>query len=79
MKSELDELLEEGFTKGLEKGREEALRSRRELLRRQLAQRFGAIPGDLDARLANASTGDVETWSLRLLTAASIGDVFRSE
>lgn len=81
MKSALDELLERGFAKGLEQGREEGreeghTRGQRELLRRLLAQRFGAIPADVDARLAAGSLADVEAWGMRMLTATSLADVF---
>jgi AcrR family transcriptional regulator len=77
MKSELDELLEEGFEKGLAQGREDGhLSGQREMLRHLLAKRFGAIPVDVDARVRAATAADVEAWGERMLTATSLADVF---
>ena len=74
MKSALDELLEEGFAKGLEKG----VQGQRDLLRRLLVQRFGEIPPDLDARLAVGTPAEIATWGARILTARSPADVLAS-
>jgi hypothetical protein len=51
----------------------------RELLRAQLEQRFGALPADAVARLDKADSDTLGAWERRVLTAASLADVFASE
>jgi hypothetical protein len=51
----------------------------RELLRKQLQQRFGELPADAIARLEEADADTLEAWAGRVLTASSLADVFASE
>ncbi|MCI5148534.1 MAG: DUF4351 domain-containing protein, partial [Candidatus Electrothrix sp. MAN1_4] len=46
------------------------------LLLRQLRKRFGELPGWVEERLRQASSGMLETWSERILTASSLEEVF---
>ena len=47
------------------------------LLRRQLEQRFGSLPGWALARLESADTSMLEDWGVRLLDATSLEQVLR--
>lgn len=63
---------------GREEGRKEGLRQgQADVLRRQMQRKFGAVPAAVEARLASASFALLESWSLNLLDAESIDDVFR--
>lgn len=54
-------------------------RGERGLLLRLLRQRFGAeVDREIEARLAVAAAADIETWSGRIFSAATIADVFAS-
>ena len=67
---------QEGFTQGVREGMELGYR---ELLRDQLQQRFGALPADAGARLEKADSDTLGAWGRRVLTAASLADVFAAE
>ncbi len=47
-----------------------------QLLREQLEYKFGALPKRIQQRLAEADEADLRTWSLRLLTATALDEVF---
>lgn len=63
--------LERGIEKGIEKG--EAM-----LLQRLLARRFGALSSDVVAKIAAASSRQLELWGDRVLDAPSLEDVFQA-
>lgn len=64
---------------GLEKGIVQGIpRGESRLLRRQLARRFGPLPGWVEARLTQVSTSELETWGERVLDAAKLDAVFRA-
>jgi hypothetical protein len=65
----VETLMEQGREQGREQGA-------RELLLKQLAARFGALPGDATARIKGASTSELETWGLRMVSARSLAEVF---
>lgn len=48
----------------------------RQLLGVQLEQRFGALPAEVQAQLDAADADTLSTWGRRVLTAASLADVF---
>jgi Domain of unknown function (DUF4351) len=48
----------------------------RDVLLRQLARRFGALPESIKARVDSAGTDALERWCDRLLDAASLDDLF---
>ena len=61
-------------------GREEGIElGYRELLRKQLQQRFGALPTEAVARLDEANAATLDTWAGRVLTAGSLAEVFASD
>lgn len=59
----------EGLKQGLRQGY-------RELLGVQLEQRFGELPAEVQAQLDAADADTLSTWGRRVLTAASLADVF---
>ena len=70
-----------GRAEGMAKGRAEGLlegilEGKRELVRSMMQRRFGALPEALDQRLATADQAVLDTIADRLLTAATIDDVF---
>jgi hypothetical protein len=63
------EAIEEGVKQGLEQGE-------RKLLLRQLRRRFGAdVDGEIEHRVATASTELVEIWAERVLSAATLAEL----
>ena len=68
---------QEGRQEGREEGREEGrLVGRRDVLREQIVERFGKMPSEAIAKLDCASYEQLRAWSKRVLTAATIDDVF---
>ena len=65
-----DQLIQEGRQEGRQEG--EAA-----LLQRQLARRFGPLPEWARERLNQASGSDLERWSVQILEAAQLEDVFK--
>ena len=66
-----------GMEKGMEKGMETGMETgQAELLELQIRQRFGSLPDWAQARLQQADRKQLETWALRVLSAASLDDVF---
>ncbi len=49
------------------------------LLRGLLQQRFGELPPEVDERLAKADVQRLDVWSLRMLDATALEDVFADE
>lgn len=45
------------------------------MLRGQLTRKFGRVPKCVDERLKEATTGNIENWSMKILTADSIEGV----
>lgn len=65
-----------GRQAGLEKGRDEGLRTgARNALLRQLRARFGALPEAAEARIQAADTAQLDVWIDRVLTAATLDEV----
>jgi hypothetical protein len=48
-----------------------------DLLLRQLQRRFGPVPEEIKQRFRAAKTEQLETWSLNILDAATLDDVFQ--
>jgi hypothetical protein len=68
-----DQLIE----RGIQAGRAAGIRDgQREMLTRQLVLKFGALPSVLQEKLAAASTDELATYTLRVLTAESLEAVF---
>lgn len=68
---EMDE--ERGAQKAMQQG---MLVWRRELLREQLAGRFGELPAVVVQRLDAADAVALQRWGQRVLTASTFDDVF---
>lgn len=62
----------EGWTEGRMEGRTEG---RREMLRAQLAFKFGALPAEVEARLANAAPDELDRFAERILVSDSLAAV----
>ena len=65
-----DQLMERGREQGREQGQREMRAAD------QLRGRFGALPDAVVARVAAAGMAELRTWSMSLLTAPSLDDVF---
>ena len=65
-------LIDEGRAKGRTEGQAE-------MLLRQVTARFGAAPPSVVDRVRAASGEQLEIWAERILTAASLADVFCDE
>jgi hypothetical protein len=65
--------VEEGRKDGLEEGRKEG---RQEVLVKQLGLKFGELPDSAVQRLQAADDTDLARWTERVLTAATLDDVF---
>ena len=66
----------EGIREGLVKGIQEGLNGQREVLARQLAYKFGVLPGAAEERLASATRDELIEYSLRVLSAETLDAVF---
>jgi len=60
---------QQGIEKGIEKGEAR-------LLRQQLTWRFGALPGWVETKLAQAESARLEAWAKRVLDAPTLEAVF---
>ena len=71
---------QKGLEKGLKDGRQEG-RQEGEILALQklLAKRFGAISLDITAKIATASTEDIEHWFDKAIDAKNLDDVFEKD
>lgn len=69
--------MQEGLQKGLERGLKQGqTEGQAAVLSRLLERRFGPLSDATRQRIASAKNRQLERWSLRLLDAASIDDVF---
>ncbi len=72
--------IEEGMQKGMEKGMQQGRREGKvQLLTRQLAARFGALPLWVGDRLARADENTLDGWTEAVLSATSLDAVFAAE
>jgi predicted transposase YdaD len=68
------QLIEQGRQKGRQEGRQQGFQ---ELLLRQLRQRFGdAVDTHVEQRIVTASLEQIEAWSMRVLSAATLAELF---
>ncbi|MBF0181667.1 MAG: DUF4351 domain-containing protein, partial [Magnetococcales bacterium] len=66
-----------GMLEGEKKGRLEGEQiGEAKILLRQLQRRFGAVPDWTGERIAKATSPDLEAWSLRVLDARSLDEIF---
>jgi hypothetical protein len=72
-----ERLVQKGIDKGIEQGIEKGIeKGQREMLLRQLGQRFGVLPEAVTARVNEADAADLVHWAERILDAKSLDDVF---
>jgi predicted transposase/invertase (TIGR01784 family) len=74
------QLIEQGRQQGIEQGRQQGIEQGRqrlqELLLRLLRQRFGdEVSTQVERRVATASVEQIETWTTRVLSAATLADL----
>lgn len=63
---------------GRKEGREEGLqKGASTILQKQLQRKFGALPAATQQRLDSATTQQLETWSLNVLHATTLEQVFK--
>ena len=68
----------EGVEEGRQEGRQEGLRAgRTTVLKRLLLQKFGHVPDQALHRIEAADAAELEAWTLRILDAERIDDIFR--
>ena len=58
----------------MQKGKQEGQPA---LLERLIERKFGSLPAETKSRLASATLKQLEAWSLNILDASSIDEVFR--
>ena len=64
------EAVQEGERKGIQKGE-------RTVLLRQLRRRFGdAVDAHVEQRIATASSEQIDSWTMRILSATTLAEVF---
>ena len=69
--------MQQGMQQGLQQGMQQGIRQgEAAILQRMLARRFGALPDSVLTRLNDASSDELEAWSLNILDAASLDEVF---
>jgi flagellar biosynthesis/type III secretory pathway protein FliH len=73
-----EEWKQQGLQQGLEQGLERGIsQGEAQILRRQLARRFGPLPDWVEMKVNQASTDLLELWADRILDADSLDAVFR--
>lgn len=63
-------------TEAMAEARAEALAAEQRILRRQVEKRFGRVPETVAARIAAMPIEEIEDFSLRLLDATSLDELF---
>jgi hypothetical protein len=65
---------QQGIEQGIEQGRQQGIQA---LLLRQMRQRFGdEVDTHVEQRIVTASVEQIETWSMRVLSAATLAELF---
>ena len=78
-KEGLEEGLEQGLEQGLEKGLERGLtEGQASMLIEQLTYKFGSVTDNIFDLIKSASLEQIRVWSLNLLNAQTIDDVFKN-
>ena len=71
------QLIEQGRKQGIEQGIQQSRQRFQALLLRWLRQRFGdEVDAHVEQRIATASVEQIETWSERVASAATLAEVF---
>ncbi|NEV64828.1 DUF4351 domain-containing protein, partial [Thiorhodococcus minor] len=71
-----EEGMQQGMQQGIQQGMQQGMQQgEARVLARQLRLKFGALPEDIEQRLATADETTLLAWSERLLTATSLDEV----
>ena len=75
------EWIEQGMAKGMQQGMQQGVQQGRRqgeaaILRKLISAKFASLPKPVDERIDLATSEELERWSLRLLEAGSIGQIF---
>jgi predicted transposase/invertase (TIGR01784 family) len=70
------QLIQQGIEQGRQQGIEQGRQRFQDLLRRMLQQRFGDVGPRFEERIEAASIEELEGWSVRVLSAGSLADLF---
>jgi predicted transposase/invertase (TIGR01784 family) len=77
MQDFIDKYMEQGMRKGMQKGmREGVQQGQSKMLTVMLTHRFGRLPDWADEKIRKADVETIEQWSIRMLSASSIDEVF---
>jgi len=77
MKTFIDEYIEQGMKKGRKEGMQQGRQQAGyKILSTQLTHRFGTLPQWVTEKINNADLDTLEKWSLRLLSAEKLDEVF---
>jgi len=73
------EWMEKGLAEGRAKGEIEGrIEGQKQILLLQLDRRFGSVPNAIIERIANADSPHLEAWSIRLMDAQTLDDIFET-
>ena len=71
-----EEGLQQGLQQGIQQERQQGRQRFQELLLRLLRQRFGdEVDANVELRVATASVEQIETWTDRVLSAATLAEL----
>ena len=74
----MDYARHEGMQAGIQKGRQEGLQAgARSMLESLLSRKFGPLPAPVIERLRSANIRQIQEWTLNVLDAKTLGEVFR--
>ena len=81
MNSFVKEYYDKGKAEGVAEGKaagivEGEARGKAETLIHQLEHKFGELPGDVEQRVVQAGAEKLDRWTLRILDAKELGEVF---
>ncbi|QDQ28868.1 DUF4351 domain-containing protein [Chitinimonas arctica] len=77
MTNKMDLWAEEFIQKGVALGKAEGVEEgQANLLRRQILHKYGSLPEWVEERLGCATSEQLESWALQILSATSMDDVF---
>lgn len=72
--------MQQGLQRGMQQGMQQGMRDGQAIvLRDLLAQRFGALPPEIEERIAQAGLDQLRDWFTRILTAQSLAAVFTGQ
>jgi len=73
----IDKYIEQGMQQGIQQGMQQGMQQGgNKILTAQLKKRFGTLPGWVEKKIAEADVSAIEEWSLNLLSASTIDEVF---